>query len=273
VKREDSCGKPPEQPRLGWNRFAADRHQVCRLLIGMTAKLGAPVKIQLPYHLERKQVALNDANLCIQIALVVVVDDRHGILERDDVRIALFTRLSGRFVDWRLTKAGDRNGGKNAHEHAMTSHLRLMRDAQYSRRLDSWRERVVEGQPRGFSSSIASFARNSRTSGLFPEPKDPMSSTFLCGSPQHPAGRPPLLSPLCLSRSTHSCCRETGYRFRRSTMTRGSLSPSSVELMFPAGRVERDRLSLIVQHVRDEICGDCCLLGVQCQTCGSLRFA
>ena len=63
--------------RIGLQRIG---DQIGLLLIGTTAELGTLIEIQLPDHLQRHQIALQDADLGVEIALVVVVDHRRRSL-------------------------------------------------------------------------------------------------------------------------------------------------------------------------------------------------
>ena len=63
--------------------------QIRLSLIGMAAELGAPIEIQLPDHLQRHQIALQYADLGIEIALVVIIDHRPRIFEGDEIGSAL----------------------------------------------------------------------------------------------------------------------------------------------------------------------------------------
>ena len=58
------------------------------LWIGMAAEFGALIKIQLADHLQRHQIALQDANFGIQFGLIVIIHHRLGIFEGYEIRIA-----------------------------------------------------------------------------------------------------------------------------------------------------------------------------------------
>ena len=85
----------------------------------MAAELGALIEIKLADHLERQQIALQNADFGVEIALVVIVDDRHRVFEGDEIGIGFVDDdLSNRLVDGSLAQAGDGNGDKNANHDA-----------------------------------------------------------------------------------------------------------------------------------------------------------
>src|SRR5216684_5108346 len=114
--------------RIGLQRIG---DQVGLLLVGLTAELGTLIEIQLPDYLQRHQIALQDANLGVEIALVVVVDHRHGVLEGNEVRIGLIDdNLACRFVDGSLAQAGDGDGHEDADYNPDDHPLALDKNAQ-----------------------------------------------------------------------------------------------------------------------------------------------
>ena len=54
--------------RIGLQRIG---DQIGLFLIGMSSELGTLVQVQLPDHLQRHQIALQDADFGVEIALVV----------------------------------------------------------------------------------------------------------------------------------------------------------------------------------------------------------
>ena len=114
--------------RIGLQRIG---HQVGLLLIGMTAELGTLIEIQLPDDLHRHQIALQDADLGVEIALVVVVDHGHGVLEGNEVRIGLVDDdLACRLVNGSLAQAGNGDGHEDAHYNPDNHPLALDKNAQ-----------------------------------------------------------------------------------------------------------------------------------------------
>src|SRR5713226_9824727 len=97
----------------------------------LAAVLGALVEVQLPDDLQGEQVALQDASLSVEIGLVIVVHDRHGILEGDEIRVRLVDGdATDSLVHRGLAEAGDGDRGENAHHAGDYDPLALEEDAQ-----------------------------------------------------------------------------------------------------------------------------------------------
>ena len=81
----------------------------------MTAELGTLVQIELPDYLEGHEIALKDADLGVEIALVVVVHHGHRVFEGDDVGIGFIDDdAADGFIDGRLAQAGDGDGHEDS---------------------------------------------------------------------------------------------------------------------------------------------------------------
>src|ERR1019366_9129020 len=80
----------------------------------MATELRALVQIELADDLEGKEIALQNTDFGIHIALVVVVDNRHRVFERDEVGIGFVDDdLGGRVVHGNLPEAGDGHDCEN----------------------------------------------------------------------------------------------------------------------------------------------------------------
>ncbi len=89
--------------------------EVRLLFLGMAAELGTLVEIELTDDLEREQIALQDADLGVEVALVVVVDDWHRVFEGNEIGVGLVDDdLANGFVDGCLPETGDGNDCKDS---------------------------------------------------------------------------------------------------------------------------------------------------------------
>src|SRR5580693_3864169 len=97
----------------------------------MAAELGSLVEIELTDDLEREQIALQNADFGIKVALVVIVDYRHRVFEGDEIRVGLVDdNLTNGFIDRRLAQAGDGDDRKNADDDSCDKPFSLDENAE-----------------------------------------------------------------------------------------------------------------------------------------------
>ena len=66
-------------PRCGWSRSGEDRQRGSVVFGRGVRRFLALIEIELADDLKSEQIALQDADLGVEIALVVVVDDGHRV--------------------------------------------------------------------------------------------------------------------------------------------------------------------------------------------------